>query len=279
MRNQVDNYMANVLAQRRSRAQELLKDRGFFTLAGFWWLQEGENRFGTDPANDIVLPPDSAPGYAGLFHFADGQAVVHVAPGVDVTTLAGMRVRSMTLRTDQTGEPDYLRLRNLTMMILQRGEHCALRLYDLEHPARRHFAGLRWYPVEPDFRVVADFRAYDPPRVFPVSEVIGYTYAASSPGYARFSWEGSEYQLDAQARGNRLFFNFRDATNGESTYRAGRFLYADLPQAGVVVLDFNQATNPFCAYTPFATCPLPPPQNYLDFHVEAGEMLYLSGTL
>jgi hypothetical protein len=92
-------------------------------------------------------------------------------------------------------------------------------------------------------------------------------------------WQGREYRLDAQTRGNRLFYNFRDATNGHSTYGAGRFLYSSLPQNGKVVLDFNMATNPFCAYTPYATCPLPPPQNSLGFSVEAGEMIYQNSLL
>jgi hypothetical protein len=96
----------------------------------------------------------------------------------------------------------------------------------------------------------------------------------ASPGYVRFSWQGADYCLDAQQRGERLFFNFGDATNGDATYPAGRFLFADTAQQGKVTLDFNQATNPFCAYTPYATCPLPPAQNRLPIRIEAGEMNY-----
>ncbi len=272
----MDEYVTHIANQRQERAQDLLKDIGFLTLAGLFWLQEGNNRFGTDPANEIVLPPGSAPSYAGLFSFNEGQITVQAAPGVKITTSNGSGVTSMKLRADQSGAPDYLHLGNLTMLILQRGERCALRLYDKENPARQHFSGLRWYPIQPTYRITADFVAYDPPKVLPITEVIGYTYDAPSPGYARFEWEGRAYELDAQARGNRLFFNFRDATNGDNTYGAGRFLYTDLPQEERVVLDFNQATNPFCAYTPFATCPLPPRQNRLDFRVEAGEMVYQS---
>jgi uncharacterized protein (DUF1684 family) len=270
----VTEYVTKLVAQRQARAQDLLKDVGFFTLAGFFWLKEGDNSFGTDLTNDIVLPAESAPGYAGLIRLGEGQTTVQVAPGVNVTTGDGASVTSMTLRPDQSGTPDVIYLGNLTMLILQRGEQFALRLYDKEHAARQHFSGLRWYPIQPAYRIVADFVPYNPPKVLPIVEVIGYAYEAPSPGYARFIWAGREYQLDAQTRGNRLFYNFRDATNGDSTYGAGRFLYGELPQDGTVVLDFNQATNPFCAYTPFATCPLPPPQNRLDFRVEAGEMIY-----
>jgi uncharacterized protein len=270
----VTEYVTKLVAQRQARAQDLLKDLGFFTLAGFFWLKEGNNSFGADPENDIVLPPGSAPGYAGLIRLGEGQTVVQVARGVHVTTGDGVSVTSMTLRSDQFSTPDIIYLGNLTMLILQRGEQFALRLYDKKHAARQRFSGLRWYPIQPAYRIVADFVPYDPPKTLPIVEVIGYTYEAPSPGYARFVWEGREVHLDAQTRGNRLFYNFRDASNGDSTYGAGRFLYGELPQDDTVVLDFNQATNPFCAYTPFATCPLPPPQNRLDFRVEAGEMIY-----
>lgn len=279
---QADTYMTVIESQRQKREQDLLKDIGFFTLAGFFWLQEGDNRFGTDATNDIVLPLNSAPGYAGVIHFERGQVTaqvtvqvtVQVAAGVKVTTADGAPVTAMPLRTDQSGTPDYLHLGSLTMLILQRGDRCALRVYDKENPARKQFSGLKWYPVQSAYRIVADFVAYEPPKVLPIVEVIGYAYDAPSPGYARFTWEGREYRLDAQTRGNRLFFNFCDATNGDSTYGAGRFLYSELPHGDKVELDFNQATNPFCAYTPFATCPLPPRQNRLDFRVEAGEKVY-----
>jgi uncharacterized protein (DUF1684 family) len=274
MHIQTEQYIADVVGQRRQRAQSLLGDLGFFTLAGFFWLKEGDNTFGTDPANDIVLPAGSAAKAVGSFHFRRGQTVVSIAPGVSVTTGDGTSVASMILRPDQSGTPDTIHLGSLTMLILQRGERCAVRLYNKEHPARQHFTGLRWYPVDSAYRIAAHFIPYDPPKLLPIVEVIGHTYDAPSPGYACFHWQGREYRLDAQTRGSRLFYNFRDATNNDSTYGAGRFLYSEPPQQEMVVLDFNLATNPFCAYTPFATCPLPPIQNRLDFRVEAGEMIY-----
>jgi uncharacterized protein (DUF1684 family) len=180
----------------------------------------------------------------------------------------------MLLKPDKSGAPDYLHLGDLTMLVLQRGDRYAIRLYDKHHPARAAFSGLRWYPVQPAYRVAAEFIPYDPPRQMQVVEVTGYRYEAPNPGYARFTWAGQAARLDAEARGNRLFFNFGDRTNGDVTYGAGRFLYADAPQNGQVVLDFNLATNPYCAYTPYATCPLPPRENRLPFRIEAGEMSY-----
>lgn len=271
-----DEYVTHVEEQRQQRVKELLKDFGFFTLAGLFWLEEGVNRFGTDPSNEIVLPPQSAPDFCGHFRLENGQVVVEIAPDVKVTKREGGLVTSMILQSDQQGTPDMLYLNDLAMLLLQRDNRFAIRLYDKQHAARQQFTGLRWYPVQSRYRLHADFIAYPSPKMLPIVEVIGYAYEAPSPGYAQFQWEGRTYQLAAQARGERLFYNFRDATNRDSTYGAGRFLYSDLPQDGKVVLDFNQATNPFCAYTPFATCPLPPPQNQLDFRVEAGEMVYES---
>jgi len=271
---QTSEYLTHVEEQRQQRVQELLKDFGFFTLAGLFWLAEGVNRFGTDPSNDIVLPPQSAPNFCGHFRLENGRVMVEIVPDVKVTTREGEQVTSMTLQSDQQGTPDMLYLNDLAMLLLQRDDRFAIRLYDKQHVARQQFAGLRWYPVQPAYRLQADFIAYPSPKMLPIVEVIGYAYDAPSPGYAQFHWEGREVQLAAQARGDRLFYNFRDATNRDSTYGAGRFLYSDLPQDGKVVLDFNLATNPFCAYTPFATCPLPPSQNQLDFRVEAGEMVY-----
>jgi uncharacterized protein len=273
MQNDIVDYIATITEERQARAENLLTDTGWFTLAGLFWLQEGENRFGTAPSNEIVFPVGTAPEIAGYFYHAAGQTEVRVAPGVAVTA-NGAEVTVLPLQSDVSGKPDYLYLGNLIMLLLQRGDRYAIRLFDKEHAARRDFRGLQWYPVELEYRITAEFVPYALPKMLPIVEVTGHAYEAASPGRARFTWQGQEFHLDAQTRGDRLFYNFRDGTNGDTTYGAGRFLYSDAPHNGMVVLDFNLATNPFCAYTPYATCPLPPPDNRLPFRIEAGEKIY-----
>jgi uncharacterized protein len=102
------------------------------------------------------------------------------------------------------------------------------------------------------------------------------------PGIAEFILDGKTYRLEPileKPGDKQLFFIFRDLTSKTETYGAGRFLYTPLPdqglaQPGDVELDFNRAENPPCAYTPYATCPLPLPQNRLQVAIPAGQQRY-----
>ena len=149
-----------------------------------------------------------------------------------------------------------------------------MRLKDLHSDFRRKFQGLKWFPVKPELRVTARFVARAKPTSLEVPSIIGVTEAMPSPGTAEFELNGKTFRLDPvlEPGASRLFFIFRDATSGHGTYGAGRFLYAEPPRDGTIVLDFNKAYSPPCAFTPYATCPLPPPQNRLPIAIEAGEM-------
>lgn len=269
----MDAYETSIQFARDKREEMLLADRSWLTLAGLYWLQPGENRFGRAPDNEIVLPGEETPPYAGAFWLEDGRTTLEVAPGVTMTA-NGQPVTGLVMQPDTSPVPDFVELGDLTMVLLVRGQRFGIRLWDKANPARQAFGGLRWYPVRPEYRITAHFFAYDPPRQLPVTDVLGDETLRPFPGCACFTWQGKECRLDAEARGDRLFFNFRDLSNAETTHPAGRFLYADLPENDTVVLDFNLATNPYCAYTAYATCPLPPPQNRLPIRVEAGEMRF-----
>jgi uncharacterized protein (DUF1684 family) len=160
------------------------------------------------------------------------------------------------------------------MYVIERGGRFALRVKDPESARRRSFRGLDWFPVRESYRVTARFVPYEPPKAIPIANVLGTVEPMPSPGYVVFSLNGREFHLDPvleDPAAKELFFIFRDETAGKQTYPAGRFLYADLPKDGRVVLDFNKAYSPPCAFTSFATCPLPPRQNRLDVRIEAGE--------
>ncbi|MCL4863241.1 MAG: DUF1684 domain-containing protein [Caldilineaceae bacterium] len=263
----------SIESARGERAQMLLSDRSWLTLAGLDWLQPGENRLGRAPENDIVLPGEETPPFAGAFWLEGGQTMLKVASGVTMTA-NGQPVTELVMRPDNSPEPDFVELGELTMVLLERGRRFGIRLWDKANPARRLFTGLRWYPVRPEHRITAQFVAYDPQRQLPVIDVLGDETLRPFSGYVCFTWQGEACRLEAEARGEKLFFNFGDLTNGDATYGAGRFLYADRPDGDLVTLDFNLATNPFCAYTNYATCPLPPPQNRLPVRIEAGEMRF-----
>jgi uncharacterized protein (DUF1684 family) len=145
---------------------------------------------------------------------------------------------------------------------------------DQQSQYRREFRGLQWYPVKPEYRVTARFVPYSPPKTIPVPNIIGGTFPETCPGYAEFELRGEKLRLEPVLSDGRLFFIFRDETSGKKTYGAGRFLYSDLAKDGIVTLDFNQAYTPPCAFTPYATCPLPPKQNRLPVAIEAGELDY-----
>ncbi len=269
-------YRAEIQAWRQRREASLKADGGWLSVAGLFWLKEGPNRFGTDPKGDIVLPAGSAPARAGVFDVAGGRTTVTFVKEVEAT-LRGQPVTQAELRSDGSGSPDVVTLGRLTMYVIQRGARYGIRLKDRESPLRKEFTGLRWYEVKEDYRITARYVTYPEPKLVTVPNILGQSEAMSSPGYAVFEREGGEVRLEGvleEKDARQLFFIIRDQTSGKETYPAGRFLYADLPKDGRIVLDFNKAYNPPCAFTPYATCPLPPPQNWMSLRIEAGELTY-----
>lgn len=272
-------YVSAIHAERVEREARLRSDDGWLAVAGLYWLAPGVNTFGSDRANDVILPAGSAPARAGRFVLAGDSVRVEIEPGVEVTlggeVPGGERVSAMTLRSDDAGPPDVLVLADLRLSVIKRSRGYAIRLRDLNAPARKDFHGLAYYPVDPSWRIEARYVPYDPPKRVPIPSVIGTVDTLSAPGYVEFEREGRSYRLDpaSESAGEDLFLIFKDATSGDGTYPPGRFLYADPPVDGVVILDFNRAVNPPCAYTAFATCPLPPPQNALALAVTAGEKM------
>lgn len=268
-------YRASIEQWRQQREAKLKADDGWLTLAGLFWLKEGENHFGTDPSNDIILPAGTAAPHAGVFDFHHGQTAVRIQePGAAV--LNGRPVSTGLLKPDQPGPPDTLAIGSLTLYVIQRGARYGIRVKDKNSKTRKEFAGLRYFPINESYRIVARFIPYEPPKVLAIPNILGDVEQDRSPGFAAFNLEGRQYRLDAvlDDDGKSLFFIFRDLTSGKETYPAGRFLDAEPPKDGKVVLDFNKAYNPPCAFTPYATCPLPPPQNRLPVRIAAGELNY-----
>jgi uncharacterized protein (DUF1684 family) len=168
----------------------------------------------------------------------------------------------------------------MTLHVIERGGRLAVRVRDTASPARTRFDGIEAYPVDARWRVAARFEPYEPARTVEVPTVLGTAEPMTCPGRLVFELDGRTFTLDAMSEADDadLFLIFADATNRDATYGGGRFLYAARPGAdGTVVVDFNKAYNPPCAFTPYATCPLPPPQNSLELRVEAGEKRWGDG--
>ncbi len=270
------SYIKEIGKWRNERLEEINGESGWNTLVGLFWLNEGKNRFGSDPANDIVLPRNRAPKVAGSLWLDKGTVRLSAKLEAGITN-EGNRVGDLVLKTDADGWPTPLKLGSLTMFVIRRGEKFGLRVKDKQSPARTHFAGLEYFPVDLKWRVEAKLEAYVPPKVISIANVLGMVDSMTSPGALVFEMNGKEYRLDPvlEKGSKQLFLIFADKTTGKQTYGAGRYLYVDPPGAdGKVIVDFNKAHNPPCAFTKFATCPLPPRQNRVAMRVEAGEMKY-----
>jgi hypothetical protein len=264
-------YESEIAAWRAEREARLKADGGWLTVAGLFWLTEGDSRFGSDPAGEIVLPA-SAPAHAGVVNLHAGETRFRLEDGV-AGTIEGKPVTSGVLRPDTSGNPDVLSIGHLTLQVIERGGRHGIRLKDMDSERRKTFPGLQWFPVKESYRVVA--RLVPAPGMVPITNVLGQVSEMARPGHLVFTLGGKELTLDPvleEPDATELFIMLWDPTAPKETYGAGRFLYVDLPKDGKVVVDFNKAYSPPCAFTPYATCPLPPKQNRLAVRIEAGEL-------
>jgi uncharacterized protein (DUF1684 family) len=266
------SYIDTIQQWRQQMEESLRAPDGWLTLAGLFWLHPGTNTIGADQGNDIVLPAEFAPDQVASIDFTGEQATLHALPGVAIT-VNGRPANSKVLRSDAEPPADRIEFGDLSLQIIQRGSRYGVRLRNRRHPDRESFAGRRWFPIQAAYRVPATFTPYDPPQPRQIANILGDITEELSPGYVSITLDGQQYQLEASpTRADELFFVFRDLTAGQATYPAARFLKAPRPRDGVTTLDFNQAYSPPCAFTPFATCPLPPPQNRLGIPIRAGEL-------
>ena len=239
-------------------------------MAGLFFLREGENTFGSDPLQDIVLP--AGPAAAGTFVLDDRQVALRAERGstltVDGQEVATIQLYPREVRADITIE-------DLTLFVHYSGERPAIRMLDRDSAIRRNFTGLRWYPVDEAWRVPARFVPHDEPIEVKIQNTLGDIETVTNSGTVRLQLAGEKLEMLPVDVGDQLWFIFRDLTSGSDTYAAARFLYADAPgEDGRMVVDFNRAYNPPCAFNPHTTCPLPPRANRLPVRVEAGELDY-----
>ncbi len=266
-------YIKTIKQWHEKRIARLKTETGWLNLVGLYWLNEGKNTFGSAKDNDIIFP-ENAPARIGTFILNDGIVTVIINPDVKVTNNS-RPVSEMKLKDDLSDSTNVLQLGSLRWFIINRNGKYGVRLRDINAPLVREFKGIDTYPVNEKWRVKAKFESYPEPKVIDVPNIIGSFERDTVSGKLIFEMDGKTYTLDPVSEGNEFFIIFADETNGEETYGAGRFLYSDKPGSdGIVELDFNKAYNPPCAFTKYATCPLPPKDNYLHLKITAGEKSY-----
>ena len=257
---------------RANRVASLKGPDGWLNLASLYWLKEGANSFGAAAGNDLVTPEGSAPPTLGDFVVDSGMVTFKTKPSVEVFH-GDLSVAEIRLNDDQQDVPTVLTHGSLAWTVIRRMDRLGVRLRDYNHPAINEFLGIESYPVDPNWRVVARFQPYPEPRKIRVATVVdGLGWEPTVPGTLEFEAHGQSLSLEAYRSKDEFFIVFADGTTGDTTYPAGRYLAADLPDDdGTTVLDFNRAYNPPCVFSEFATCPLATPRNRLPVAVEAGE--------
>jgi len=271
-------YVQKIESLRKERVEDLKKEDSWLTLVGLFWLDEGENGFGSDAGtNKVILPEGKAPAVAGVLIREGKNVRARVAPGAGVTS-GGKPVTELALTRNAEGEPTILELGTLSFFVIERGDLVGVRVRDKASPVRTSFHGLDFYPIRPEWRIDAKFEPYNPPKKVAIPNVLGQVSESESPGAVVFDWQGTTYRFDALGSIEEgLSTIFADATNGHETYGAGRFLDLGKVENGRIEVDFNTAYNPPCAFTSFATCPLPPADNKLTLAVTAGEKKFGEG--
>jgi uncharacterized protein (DUF1684 family) len=256
-------YQQQIAQWRVEREAKLKADDGWLTVVGLHWLHEGVNTVGSDANSDAPLP-SSLPARVGTI--ALSKSKVHFQPA------GGVPLKEMDLKTDVTPEYDRLALGRVKFFVIERENRFGVRVKDNDSEARKKFTGLRWFAVDPSWKIKAKF--IPAPHQVTFDTEVGVKEKDESPGYVTFTREGREYKMEPVKEDDDLWFVFRDLTSGKTTYAASRFLYTPFPKDGFVEMDFNKAENPPCVFTDYATCPLPTPQNRLQLAVTAGEQMY-----
>lgn len=272
------NYVKEINDWHSKRINRLKADNGWLNLAGRFWLKQGESTFGFGKDNDLVVESSKVPERIGSFNFKDSIVTFKTKEGVDVL-LNGNPVKEIVMIDDQKKDMTVLQIGPIKFNLIVRDTLYGIRFRDLNSELVKNFKGVERFLVDESWKFNAKFEAYNPPKEIAVPNILGQVSKEKSPGAVVFEREGKTYKIDAVDEGDdNLFLIIADQTSGDETYGGGRFMYVKKPDStGTIGLDFNKAYNPPCVFTKYATCPLPPLQNYLKLKIEAGEKMYREG--
>lgn len=266
-------YIVGIERWRWEREAALRAPDGWLALTGLFGLTEGRHTIGSASGNDILLPA-SAPAYLGEIEFENGATTLKVTSDAPVLIDDVPRRAARLMDNGDHKQPTLVTIGAVTFFVHHFGNQYALRIKDSENPAIRSFGGCRWFPVEPEYRVQGHLTLFADVHEEPIGTVVNTPTVYRSIGAVEFALQGQPLRLLVTNSGTPGQFSvvLRDATAGQETYAPARFLTVDVGTDGAVVIDFNKAYNPPCAFTPYATCPLPPPANILPVRIEAGEL-------
>lgn len=263
-------YLYEIETWQHQRVERLKSKNGWLSLAGLFWLEEGENSFGSDSSNKIVFP-EKAPAFCGNLELINGEVTLNAMEGAGISIKDSL-ITSMELTNDQSKNTTYLQQGDLAWNIIKRGDQYGIRLRDHKHPRIDQLDHIPSYPIQTSYVVEATLEPFDSPKTMTVATPLaGFSEEYQCPGILNFRINGDELTLHPFTSGKGYFLVIADETTGMDTYGAGRFMYATPDSTGRIILDFNKAYNPPCAFSPYATCPMPPKENFLPAAIEAGE--------
>jgi uncharacterized protein len=266
-------YKKEVEKWRSEHESELKSENSWFSLAGLFWLKDGVNTIGVGEKYDIQLTKNFKNGKFGEILFENNTATLKVENGVEATT-DGILISEMVLISDADGKQTIVKTGSQTFYVIKREDKFGIRLKDKNNQARLNFKGLHWFLIDAKLKVTATFEPFSEPKEVLIPNMLGGNFKMKSEGILKFKLNGKDFSLQPVEEDGKFFIIFRDLTSKTETYGVGRFLYAEKSKDNKIILDFNKAENPPCAYTTFATCPIPPMQNRLKIAIKAGEKRY-----
>jgi uncharacterized protein len=271
--NAQSSHKSEIQKWRKAHETEIKGENSWFSLAGLFWLKNGVNTIGHGKNFDIQLTENFKNGKFGELLFQNGTATLKVENGVEALT-EGILISEMVLISDVNQKQTVVKTGSQSFYLIKREDKFGVRLKDKNTKARLNFKGLKWFPIDPKLKVIADFEPFSEPKEILIPNMLGGTFRMKSEGILKFKLNGKSFSLQPVEENGKFFIVFRDLTSKTQTYGVGRFLYAEKSKDNKIILDFNKAENPPCAYTTFATCPIPPQQNRLKIAIKGGERRY-----
>ncbi len=269
-----DKYIVSMQEWKQNRLERLKSENGWLNLVGLYWLKEGQNPFGSNEANNIVFPKN-APEFIGTIILYKGHLSAQINEDVDVFINDSV-LKEYSINTDMDNNTTMFRTGSLRWYIIKRGDRFGIRLRDVESPLVEKLTEMPSFPIDSKWRIEAEYEKFETPKEIAIPNVLGDIEYEKCFGLLKFKIDEKEYEVMPLGNGDKesLFVIFGDETSAEETYGAGRFLSVEKPdENGKTFIDFNKATNPPCAFTEFATCPLPPKENILSVKILAGEKI------
>lgn len=264
-------YENEIMKWRAEKYNALTGENSWVALAGLYELKQGRNLVGSTSMSEVVLP-EHAPTYLGVVEVSSKIIRFQPANGIHVK-VNGRAVQKAILKPAQDPKPSFITWNDLRMVVHQHGEKYSMRIWDNAREERFKLPPLKWFPIEKKFRFNATYTTYPQPKASPQGNSLGDVVDDQLHGFVSFRFEGKTYKLDVtETSTKKLFVKFRDGTSSKESYPPSRYLYTDAPKNEKLILDFNYAYSPPCAFTPYATCVFASPQNTLPFRVEAGEI-------